>query len=59
MNKELTVEFLNKVILYLKMLKRIASDTDNWHLVNEVHTACVEAELLRERLFLKFEEEKQ
>lgn len=56
MNKELTVEFLNKVIFYLRMLKRVASDTDNQYLLNEVHVASVEAEILRERLFLEFEE---
>ena len=57
MNKELTVEFFNKVIFYLRMLKRVASDTDNQYLLNEVHAIFVEAELLREKLFLKSEEE--
>ena len=52
------IKFLDKVIFYLKMLKRVASDLDNEHLVNEIHLVHLEADTLRERLY-NLQEEQQ
>lgn len=57
MNKELTIEFLNRVIFHLSTLRRVANDTDNRRLLDEVHAVYVEADTLRERLFSELEEQ--
>ena len=51
MDRKLVIKFLDKVIFYLKMLKRVASDLDNERLVNEIHLVHLEADTLRERLY--------
>ena len=58
MNKELTIEFLNRVIFHLGILRRVANDTNNQRLLDEVHALYVEADTLREKLY-NLQEEQQ
>lgn len=58
MDRKLVIKFLDKVIFYLKMLKRVANDLDNEYLVNEIHLVHLEADTLRERLY-NLQEEQQ
>ncbi len=51
MNRERVIKFLDKVIFYLKMLKRVASDLNDERLVHEIHLVHLEADTLRERLY--------